>query len=734
MSYLEYAEAGFHVFGLHGADSQGHCLCGHEDCDNAYKHPMISNWQKTPRWSQEQLEVMDEAGQFDTGFGVVVRDNHLVVDVDPRNGGLESMERLPLDPCQFVVATGGGGYHYYYKIPDGVALVTKHAQFPGIDFKTSGYVVGYGSMHKSGIAYELERGDIANIGAAPVELLDLLRKPEQHRTELDGQAVDVSDKELHELLGYINPDCDYEQWVRVGMALHEITSGEGFDLWDAWSATGDKYNPAEMDHKWHSFGKSVITVGYGTLRFYAEANGYVEPVTFDAIEVEVDNRDDYIDLQRPPGLVGKLTDWINTQCRYPRERLATAAALTAIGNLAGLKYKDGEYGVTSNLFTFCVAGSATGKDDVMSAMFEAMIAAGMPESANGTIKSEQEIVRALIHSPEVCYIIDEIGILLSKITNATRRGTASYLEGVIGMLMQVYSKADRRMPLSFDVRLDAQKQVSGELASIQKKIDENEKYNEARFEELKQLLADLQYGLSKPFLSLIGFTTPVTFQKIVDYEQSVNGFIGRSLLIQEKETNPAMSKVFTGEPMPMGLHMALAGIHEGAQRGQEKKGVESTPEALKELEEIYEYFFRYSEQQKVTGLEAISRRAFELVLKVSLILSMGEGVRTVEHVRWAFAYVKADVVAKINLAAANVAESYKAAGEELGRRILNRLDEKEGVTTGVLINGLRKFKKEDVEGMLEHLERNGVVVGKEGASKGPKTKIWYLGNVSNVSF
>jgi len=33
-----------------------------------------------------------------------------------------------------------------------------------------------------------------------------------------------------------------------------------------------------------------------------------------------------VDLLSPPGFVGQVTDWIDAQCRYPRRRLAVAAA------------------------------------------------------------------------------------------------------------------------------------------------------------------------------------------------------------------------------------------------------------------------------------------------------------------------------------------------------------------------------------------------------------------------
>ena len=76
---------------------------------------------------------------------------------------------------------------------------------------------------------------------------------------------------------------------------------------------------------------------------------------------------DDLDLQRPPGFVGRVADWIDSQCRYPRRRLAVASAIVAVGNIGGLRYEDARDNMTANMIAFCVAASSTGKEAVMQA-------------------------------------------------------------------------------------------------------------------------------------------------------------------------------------------------------------------------------------------------------------------------------------------------------------------------------------------------------------------------------
>jgi hypothetical protein len=62
--------------------------------------------------------------------------------------------------------------------------------------------------------------------------------------------------QLQEALDVLPKDLEYDAWLRVGMALHHETAGDGFDLWDEWSAGSGKYTTREYgEMKWASFGR-----------------------------------------------------------------------------------------------------------------------------------------------------------------------------------------------------------------------------------------------------------------------------------------------------------------------------------------------------------------------------------------------------------------------------------------------------------------------------------------------
>jgi hypothetical protein len=750
MMHREYWEAGLRVFGLHGADKNGNCACGWSECQAAYKHPLISNWQKTPEWSEEQIDVMEMSGQFDTGFGVLCA-GLLVIDIDARNGGVSSFAKLveaipEAASAGLIVETGSGGgsKHYYFRAPHGAALLQHHPEYPGLDFKTSGYVVGPGSAHKSGNRYALAYGSPDDIDDAPVRLVALLARPDKHRSTYDGRTVDVSHSDIADMLAYIDPDCDYDTWIRCGMAVHDATGGTGFQVWDEWSSKGVKYNSDTMDSHWHSFGRSANPVTFGTLAHHAEAGGWQMPVSFTP-QVEFDlppekigsDRGDGlpfdisgVDLKRPPDFAGELAAWIEDQSRRPRENLAVAAALVGLGNVSGLRYTDDRDGVTTNLLAFCVAGSRTGKEAIQQAQSEIHRAAGIAPATHGAIKSEQEITRNLTRNQAALYIIDEVGLFLQKVKNAQTKGGALYLDGVIGLIMAAYSKADSFMLLTGDMKEELRSAMTKEAAALRKKIEESEAgpYAEKRLASLEQALRGIDKGLERPFLSMIGYTTPVTFDTLVDYQSAANGFIGRSLIFNDRDTAPRSKRTFRKRAMSDGMAARLQQIFSGGEYdifadggrieyyGPRRK-IPTTQEAHAMLDAALDWFEDQAiEHKRRTGLEALYLGAYELVSKVSLVLAVDGGTRTAEHVRWAFALVRRDVEDKMRLVTANDREK-DAPALALAAKIANVIGD-DGETLGVIYNRLRRFKRTDVDAALAKMVENGVACRK--VTKHPK--------------
>ncbi len=753
--FKDYFEAGYRVFPLHGV-TKGICDCGNADCSAFYKHPRIANWQHTPIWAESQIDVMEMTGQFKTGFGVLC-DGYLIIDIDPRNGGDKSYKKLVKDTktdfielSGFTVDTGGGGQHIYFKHTGAEKLNGHLKEYPGIDFKSSGFVVGCGSLHKSGNLYEAHDGFPEDANELPSVLFDLLVKRISSKPFEVSEHQQVSDAEVKELLTYVkNEDLEYDEWIEIGMIIHEALHGDGFDLWHEWSALSEKHNGDDMDYKWHSFGKNPSKVTIGTLIHKAKENGYIEPVTFETTltndepvyDVDLLNTSD-INLRQAPGLVGECIDYINGCSRFPRENLAVSAALTAVSNIGGMRFEDEAYGVTPNLFCFNVAGSATGKEAIQQAHADLTISAGVAKAIYGTIKSEQEIYRNITRNQLTGYVIDEFGLTLSKIEQASKGGAASYMGGVVGALMSIYSKANGNLPLGADFAEDLVREVSKQMSVVQKMIDENtaKDWDLSKLESLTKLHSQISSGfISHPYLTLNGYTTPETFNGLMTYAQATSGFMGRALLFEEKENNPRAKRAFKKGKIGLSLESKLKKLRTGGHfdiydvsrvEWAHDKAVVTTSEAAVELLDLIqdELHDKAEHSMEINGLEAVVRRSFELVLKVSMVLAIGDGnCRTVEHVRWAYSLVKQDLENKINLTSANMAEQEKNLAGEITSKVMHKLSKEKGLTIGVLSNKMRSIAKENIQKALDYLVDKGVVKEESNENKrGIATKSYTL--------
>jgi hypothetical protein len=92
-------------------------------------------------------------------------------------------------------------------------------------------------------------------------------------SRLEDSDLDRAVKALH----HISPDCDYDQWIELGQALHTEFGEAGLGPWMTWSMAGNKFaGTKDIETHWKSFhqGKGV---GIGTLFKHAKDCGYEPP-------------------------------------------------------------------------------------------------------------------------------------------------------------------------------------------------------------------------------------------------------------------------------------------------------------------------------------------------------------------------------------------------------------------------------------------------------------------------
>lgn len=739
MLYREFNDNGYPVFGLHGLTAKGGCECLNPKCEALYKHPKISAWQHTPVWEDEQLEIMELTDAFLTGYGVLCK-GMLVIDVDARNGGLSAYQKL-IKECPEVLeagmivetGSGGGSKHLFFKIDADLKLQQHLKEFKGIDFKSSGFVVGAGSKHKSGNYYKCVYGSPDEIEYAPKSLLSMLeiKNEARYTSNYENSSLDVSEADLSEILDFIpnGPDLEYDEWIKIGMAIHETTGGTAFDLWVKWSEKSSKHDDSQMLMKWKSFGKNPSRYTVGTLIHLAKENGYIFKHAIDETDfksnIEWEKKKPTFDAHNPPHLAGRIAKWINSRSMYPRENLAVAGALMALSSAGGLRYR-GVNGIAGNLFCFCVAGSGTGKESILQSYTLLMRKVGIVQAVHGGIKSEQEISRNIIDHQAAFYTIDEFGETLSKIQGARKKsGSSSYLEGIVGALMGIFSKSNGIHLINNDLRKQFRKELQNEISNIEKRIAENEPYanDEMRLNSLRKQFSDLETGIINPFLNILGFTAPTKFNSLLDEDLADSGFMARALIIRELDDNPRYKDDYKELHIDkdeefIALSQILSNLYYA---GTTTSGrvellgntiqlpISEKCKAL--LNQIREEFWEMGEAQKENqGFVAYTRRGAEMVNKLALVLSMGQTEITEEAILWSFEFIKRDMQDKIMLTSANNTHDV---AEALLSKIRILIDEKNGITVAVLKNKLKKFKEDAIQNAINHLENKKEIVARE---------------------
>lgn len=207
---MHYAGRGWYVLPLHSVRADGSCTCSNSHCEKSRgKHPRTEHGHDDASRDERRIVAWWRRWpDANVGVRAGAESNVIVIDIDPRNGGDDSLHEmvmrfgpLPVTPRAL---TGGGGAHYYFAHPGTrhVACARNFGGFAGIDLKAdAGFVVAAPSMHASGRRYSWDVGAHPDdIGLAPFPLA-LLAMAEQasavacvdYRPTMETQAVALAE-------------------------------------------------------------------------------------------------------------------------------------------------------------------------------------------------------------------------------------------------------------------------------------------------------------------------------------------------------------------------------------------------------------------------------------------------------------------------------------------------------------------------------------------------------------
>lgn len=194
----------------------------------------------------------------------VVLDDTILLDWDGNKEG----EVIPLDklaaalgldgmPCPIQENSKSNSLHWLFRKPEGIQhKCSNDGWLPNVDVKTGNQLMHL-KQHKRISNGELPR--VSELPDAPQALVDALRTATKAPIMIHGWDDSHSDSELdeaNEILGHIDADLPYGEWVKVLAGIHHEfgPTQHGLRLADEWSSKGKKYTGTDsVADKFNSF-------------------------------------------------------------------------------------------------------------------------------------------------------------------------------------------------------------------------------------------------------------------------------------------------------------------------------------------------------------------------------------------------------------------------------------------------------------------------------------------------
>lgn len=262
---LAYASLGWAVLPVWSVDDHGQCRCGRPNSEKGHKagkHPQSNLVPHGHNDATTDPEIIKEWFSTDpqAGIGISLADSGLLaLDIDPQNGGLESLAALEAEHgvlySDCTATTQGGGEHRLFRAdPDAAFPSTLGA---GLDLKHHGYICVAPTLGPSS-AYQWEAGrspisrsNPAEPSPLPTLIASKARQSVNYSlTEKGGAPVATAQTfdDLRSALKHVDAD-DYGTWVNVGLALKPYGEN-GYRVWTEWSARSEKFDAAAQRRKW----------------------------------------------------------------------------------------------------------------------------------------------------------------------------------------------------------------------------------------------------------------------------------------------------------------------------------------------------------------------------------------------------------------------------------------------------------------------------------------------------
>ncbi|RQS39737.1 bifunctional DNA primase/polymerase [Burkholderia sp. Bp8990] len=328
-------------------------------------------------------------------------------------------------------------------------------------------------------------------------------------------------------------------------------------------------------------------------------------------------------IMHPPGMLGRIAEWINATAPKRQPELAVAAAITLGATVMQRRYRSNFANFTS-LYVVMVAKSTEGKEHPQAAVERVLTAANLSNLVAGSgYTSSGAVYSELLRKPSHLAIIDEMGKLL-KLSRAKGNSNA---EAAIDKLVEAFGKLAgvMRPPVYSSMTVPKGMQDTGDRV------------------------------IHNPAISLLGATTPATFYDALTDDLVRDGFLGRLLVVESSQPRQLARLVDQTEP-PSDIVEWCTNTADEIRKKGDVADVASADTPANTLpfpfEEACHYLLKPFEeelndlktQHEPDGLDVLLGRTFEKSLRLAMIAAKAthpaDNVVRVADLEWAIKYVR----------------------------------------------------------------------------------------------
>jgi hypothetical protein len=410
----------------------------------------------------------------------------------------------------------------------------------------------------------------------------------------------------------------------------------------------------------------------------------------------------HVDLYSPPGIAGEICRELELYEHRPIKELRPLVALSSLSMTN--HNRNGFGGGNLNFQALAIASSAAGKEAHMNFNKLLLEGIGLADKIVSKPRSDKSIYLDIIEAEYLLYSFDEAHSFFKQASN---KNAAAFETGMVSVLLEVCTSEKFYLPSKIrDELLQKQESIICRL-SDKSVLSVKE---EALLNKSNRLVDRLENGWKDPFLSLVGYSTPINLDIMINEHNIEQGLIGRFIILRAPERREKMTwRKIDGPSSELISRLRLILASEC------KISIE--PMAKETLNRVFN-FFELNEHLNHPKLGAIYARGTKWVMLIASLLASESNLITHEHICYATKLFMYNIQSceAVLYGESDLEEALLSKAKELALRYASEQGIGRGALASKMVNccteiaHYRRKKKNICHVLIDQLIDDGVIV------------------------